>query len=287
MSDLVREHRPEHRRPQHCRHPSLATLRRPAPPARRHLGRAGRQLRPVLGQRDKGRALPVRCRRRTRDRAHRAAGIHRRSLARLPSRCAAGNDLRLSRSWSLRAGGRASLQSQQAPARPLRQADDRSAAMESRALRLSGRNARRPDLRRARQRPVQLQGLRHRSGLHLGARPAPPHGVGRYRHLRGSCEGLHEAASCGARGPARHLCRRGERGNHRLSGVAGRDGRRAAAGPHLRRRQLPARQGPQELLGLQHHRLLRAGAALRRQRRFRLLPNSRRWWRTCTKPGSR
>ncbi len=31
--------------------------------------------------------------------------------------------------------------------------------------------------------PVQFQGLRHRSGLHLGARSAPPHGVGRYRHL--------------------------------------------------------------------------------------------------------
>ena len=63
MSALVREHRPEHRRPQHCRHPSLATLRRPAPPARCHVGRVGRQFRIVLGQRDQGRAVPVRCRR--------------------------------------------------------------------------------------------------------------------------------------------------------------------------------------------------------------------------------
>ena len=171
MSALVREYPPEYRPPQHCRHPSLATLRRPAPPARRDLGRAGRQFRAVLRQRDQGRALPVRRRRRTRDRAHRAAGVHRRGLARLSARCAPGHDLRLSRPWPLRAGRRPSLQSEQAAARSLRQAAGRPAAVESRAVRLPGRNGRRPDLRRARQRPVQLQGPRHRPRLHLGARP--------------------------------------------------------------------------------------------------------------------
>ena len=58
-------------------------------PLRRHLGRQGRQFRAVLGPRDQGRALPVRRSGRARDRAHRAARIHRRDLARLRARTSA------------------------------------------------------------------------------------------------------------------------------------------------------------------------------------------------------
>ena len=52
-----------------------------------------------------------------------AAGVHRRGLARLPARCAAGHGLRLPRARPLRAVGRPPLQSQQAADRSLRQAD--------------------------------------------------------------------------------------------------------------------------------------------------------------------
>ena len=124
--------------------PPVAPVGRPALSARRDLGRARRQLRPVLGQRHQGRALPVRRGRQARDRAHRAAGIHRRGLARLSARCAAGHGLRLPRARPLRAGGRPSLQSQQAAARSLRQADDRPHRVEPGAVRLPGRERRRP-----------------------------------------------------------------------------------------------------------------------------------------------
>ena len=85
-------------------------------------------------------------------------------------------------------------------------------------------------------------------------------------HVRGFTQ-QHPAV---AGGVARHLCRHGERGDHRLSVSLGVTRRRAAAGPHLRRRQPPARQGAEELLGLQHDRVLRTGAALRGERRLRL-----------------
>ena len=55
-------HRPRGRALRHGRRP-LARAGRPALPARRHLGRAGRELRAVLGPRHEGRALPVRRRR--------------------------------------------------------------------------------------------------------------------------------------------------------------------------------------------------------------------------------
>ena len=42
-----------------------------------------------------------------------------------------------------------------------------------------------------------------------------------------------------------------------------------------------------QLLGLQHDRLLRPRSALFRRPRLRVLPSSRRWWRACTTPASR
>ena len=107
-----------------------------------------------------------------RDRAHHPAGVYRRGLARLPARCAAGHGLRLSRARSLRAFGRPPLQSQQAADRSLRQADDRPYRVEPGAVRLPGRDRRRPDLRRARQRALRDEGQRGRHGLHLAQRAA-------------------------------------------------------------------------------------------------------------------
>ena len=119
-----------------------------------------------------------------------------------------------------------------------------------------------------------------------GARPAAPRAVGAHHLLRGPRAGFTKRHPAGARGTARHL--RGARrpGGHRLYQGPRRDRGRAAADPHLRRRQLPARQGPHQLLGLQHHRLLRPRSALLR-RRANAAPSSRRWWRACTTPGSR
>ena len=51
--------------------------------------------------------------------------------------------------------------------------------------------------------------------------------------------------------------------------------------------RLPAREGPDELLGLQHDRLFRARSALRLRRRPTACANSRRWSRASTTPGSR
>ena len=57
-----------------------------------------------------------------RDRSHRAAGAHRRRLARLSALRPAGPALRLPRSRPLRSGGRTPLQSPQAADRSLQQA---------------------------------------------------------------------------------------------------------------------------------------------------------------------
>ncbi len=112
--------------------------RKPEPP-RRQLGRPRRQLRALLGERRARRALPLRRPRAARARAHRAARVHRRDLARLPAGRAPGPALRLSRLRPLRAGARPPLQPPQAAARSLCQGAARRAALERRALRLPDR----------------------------------------------------------------------------------------------------------------------------------------------------
>ena len=170
----------------------------------------------------------------------------------------------------VRACGGASLQSQQAADRSLCPADDRPYRLEPCTVRLQGRDRRRPHVRRARQRTLHDESLRDRPGLHLGPRPAAARAVGEHHPLRSACARPDQALSRAGGEPARHLRGAGERRDHRLPDIARHHRRRAAAGPHLRRRQPSARQGPEELLGLQHDRLLRAGPALRGQRRLRL-----------------
>ena len=106
-----------------------------------------------------------------RDRADRAARIHRRDLARLPARRPARHDLRLPRPRPLRAEGRPPLQPQQAPDRPLRQGARRLHHLEPGPVRLPDGDRRRPHLRRARQRALHPPQPRDRPGLHLGPRP--------------------------------------------------------------------------------------------------------------------
>ena len=61
----------------------------------------------------------------------------------------------------------------------------------------------------------------------------------------------------------------GAPGDHRAPAPAGRHRDRADAGAPVRHRQPPDRPGPAQLLGLQHHRLLRPAQRLRRQRQPR------------------
>src|SRR5262249_38504279 len=91
-------------------------------PARRDLGRRRCQLRPLLGTRQQGRAVPVRRRRRHQGgAAHRPTRVYRHGLAWLSARRPARADLRLPRPRSLRAGEGPPLQSEQGCSRPLRQ----------------------------------------------------------------------------------------------------------------------------------------------------------------------
>ena len=91
------------------------------------------------------------------------------------------------------------------------------------------------------------------------------------------------------RAAARDLRRAGPRSRHRAPAGAGRDHRRATAGAPERAGVVPGRAGADELLGLQHDRLLRAAQRLLRRRPGRPpgragQPSSRRWWTRCTGP---
>ncbi len=243
-------------------------LRGAAVPAGRHVGWARRQLRAVLGACDQGRALPVRLGGRAGDRAHRAAGVHRRGLARLPAGRAAGHRLRLPRARPVRARCRAPLQPEQAAARPVRAGAQWRAAPRAGDLRLRGRPLRRrPELRRPRQRRLRPEMPGDRPRLHLGPRPPAARAVGRHDLLRDARARLHHPPSGAALRAGRHLRRPGVGGGGGAPARSGRHLDRAAADPHVRRRRPPGTDRPQQLLGLQHAGLLRARPALRVRRR--------------------
>ena len=199
----------------------------------------GRQLRAVFRACDQGRALPVRRYRRARDRAHRAARVHRRDLARLPAGRAPGHGLRLSRARAVRAGRRPPLQPEQAAARSLRPRPCRRAELGPGGLRLSARNrattspstsaTARPSCRNA------WSSTRISTGRASPAGSAVPwdHTIIYETHVRGYTK-LHPERAGGA---ARHLCRARHQRGHRLHQVARRHHGRAAAGPHLHQRQ--------------------------------------------------
>ena len=125
------------------------------------------------------------------------------------------------------------------------------------------RRAGRPLLRRPRQRPVCPAGDGDRPGLHLGRRPVAADALAQDGHLRAARQGLHPAQPQRPRAPARQLRRAGLGVGHQAPDRPGRHGRRAAAGAPLPRRPPPRREGPAQLLGLQHAGLLRPGVVLR------------------------
>ncbi len=249
---------PRFRGPLRPRHPGRAAVS-----AWRDMERTRRQFRAVLRPRHQGRALPVRRRRQDRAGAHRAARIHRRGFPCVRAGPGAGRRVRLPRARALRARARPPLQSQQAAARPLCKGPCRRTRLGARNLRLHARLARRrPVVRRARQRAVRAEMQGGRFDVLLDPSGPPRRGAGSRHRLRSACARLHENASGPARAAARHLRRLCPPTRDRLHPRARRDDGRTAAGAYLRQRQLPARQGPDELLGLQHDRLLCRRSAL-------------------------
>ena len=130
-------------------------------------------------------------------------------------------------------------------------------------VRLQGRRrAGRPHLRRPRQRRVRPAGDGARPGLHLGRRPGAADPLAQDADLRAARQGLHPAQPARARPPARQLRRAGLGVGDQAPDRPRRHGRRAAAGAPLPRRPPPHREGPAQLLGLQHPGLLRPGVVL-------------------------
>ena len=158
----------------------------------------------------------------------------------------------------LRAAEGSPLQPAQARSRPLRQGHRPRPALGRLPVRLQDRRPRRrPVLRRARQRPLRAAGGGGRRRLHLGRRPSAADILAQNTDLRTARQGLHRAPSRRAREAARHLRGRGLGGGHPAPAQPRRDCGGADAGPFARRRPPPGREGPVQLLGLQHPGLLR------------------------------
>ena len=142
----------------------------------------------------------------------RAARAHRVQLARLRPRRRARPALRLPRPRRTTTPSDGSaLQPDEAPARPVREGDrraDRLGAANVLPYVPSGDDAdldARRRRRRARDPEVRRRSTRASTGRTTTGPPAHP--VARDGHLRGARQGLHEAPSRRARGPARHVRR--------------------------------------------------------------------------------
>ncbi len=222
-------------------------------PPRCHLRRRGHQLRRVLRGGLPDRAVSA-ARRRLRD-GGRAAGGGRLRPARLPAGRDAGSAVRIPRARAVRPGPRPPLQLGEAAARPVRQGDERRHRLGRGGLRLPVRPARlaqRPGLR-----PAHDDLGRGQPVLRLGRRPRAAHRLPPHRHLRGPRQGPDDDPPGPARGDPRHL--RGARPPVRdqPSGGTRGDHPGADAGAPVHPGPPAGGRGAGELLGLQHHRLLR------------------------------
>ena len=210
------------------------------------------------------RALPVRRRGQARDRADRAARVHPRGLARLLPRPAPGPALRPARPRSLRARGTATASIRN---KLLLDPYARAYAGELRwhdslyGYRIGSSKADLSFDRRdsARAMPkCRIIDTAHTWGPDHRPRRGWAETVIYEAHVKGMTASHPEIAGAARR----HL--RGPRlaAGGRAPGEARGDHDRADADPGVLRRPPPRREGARELLGLQHHRLLRAGAAL-------------------------
>ncbi len=142
-------------------------------------------------------------------------------------------------------------------------------------------------LRYARQRRLRAEMPGDRSRLHLGPRPPAARAVGRHDLLRDPRARLHQAPSGGARRPARHLRGLGDGGGRGLHRGSRRHLDRAAAGPQLRRRRPPGPDRASATTGATTRSASSRPTSAMRPASAVPRPSSRRWWRACTRPGSR
>ena len=222
--------------------------------------------------------------------AHRPAGIHRRGLARLPARRAAGHHLRLPRARPLRAR------------RPGTASIPTSSLLDPYAKQLVGELEWNPALfgytieiaattspsTSATARPSCMKARVIDPAFTWGRDRRPSIAVGEDDHLRDARARLHHASPGRARSAARHLC--GPRAARRSSITSRALGVTAVE-------LLPVHtfvddsylidKGLTNYWGYNTIGVLRPGAALRGQRASSPSPSSRRWWRTCTTPASR
>ncbi len=219
-------------------------------PAGRHLGRLRRQFRALLGQRHARRAVPVRHRRRARDRR----GSRCRSTPTRSGTATAG--LRPGQLYGYRVHG---------PYEPQHghRFNPHKLLLDPYAKALHGQlrwndalfGYRRlaaaptsPSTGATARRHAEVRGRRP-TALHLGRRQPPAHAVGRHRHLRGARQGhdrcaIRRAGRCAAPSPAwpiRAVI------DHLRQARRHRD--RAAAGPRVPRRPPPGREGPRATTG--------------------------------------
>ena len=125
--------------------------------------------------------------------------------------------------------------------------------------------------------------------LRLGQRPPAEAAVQRDGHLRGPRQGHDGESPVRARGAAGHLRRPRAPRRRRAPAETRRDGGGTAAGAPVRLRPRPGGEGPDELLGLQHDRLLRARTTPTRRcpARAARSRSSRAWSRPSTRPASK
>ena len=230
------------------------------------------------------RGVPVRRKRRARNRAAHAAGAQRQRLARLSAGAArrARHRLRHARARAydpphgLRYNGNKLLLDPYARALAgnVRVASGAARSRRERSAR-SCATARLTTTRRA-------SSTAHSTGATTSARRA----VARHRHLRAARQGLHAAASAGAaereRGKYLGLARAR---SHRAPEAARRDRGGAAAGAGVHRRGVPAPSAASSTTGATTRS---PGSRRRRSTRSKIRwPSSRRRSRRCTRPASR
>ena len=238
------------------------TLAGMALPPGRHPGAGRGQLLPLLGDRRRGVAPPLRPSRRRTDRHHPRPGAGPVRLARLRPRRRSRPALRVQGPRSLRPGPGPPVQRPEAADRPVREGAHRQDRQQGKPVarlrpgrpgagslpRPPGKPGRRPEGDRC-GRPVRLE--RGRAAVHPvrtdGDLRDPPEGIHRPPLLEG-----------GAPGNVPRLHREDP-----APSVPRRERRRAAPGAGVLRRGLPPGEGAHELLGVQHGRLLRSGSLLR------------------------
>ena len=244
----------------------------PVASARRHLGRGRGQFRPVLGQRHQGRGLPVRSQGPARDRARRAARIHPRGLARLSARrpARASSTAIVSTAPTIRPTATASIPTScSSTPTPARSSATSSGTTPVTAI-ASARRAAISSWTAATSAFVMPKCQVIDTAVTWGGdrHPRRPWAdtIIYEAHVKGMTAAREDIAPP-LRGTFAGLCRPA---HDRASAEARRHRHRADADPGVLRRSRTRPARPDQLLGLQHRQLLRAG----RRATFRRAPTS-------------